>query len=751
MSSTNTFTSSGSFDSTISWRSPDDNIIGTNTLTGLVNTSCRSYGQTAFNSVPNNATTNYYESSITVTETADSGFVNTRTRYVCQSDQEFTIFTVGNVTDSRGFCIYPSRFATGANTVTWLGELSALYQRCGDITPWIPVNPCIQSSFGNPARTYQYIYPFNSSSGNLIYDITAPDVRASTTIAGLVQYNITILDTSSDTQTNIGAFSVTTAGAANAQVFQAASVSGSQSLTPNTQHLLIFSYENEGGAVGSGFDQIQPPIAILNISTFAGDFVCGEFTECINGSHSRVCVDQFGVLPDEIETESCFDVPAHTIDLGFESAVDFVPPDIYICQKDWTVLGCTDNLQTITSSFPINWTISADADLFTGDFRQNYIRITGDTSTVGTKSLQMNYIPPKPSEPINNGTGGTICGNKTIGDFPFVTTGLNQSMFVSINISFPSPFIQLRLDARKCSEQILQYDYTGDFLGINCGKRCYAPNCTGEPKGKYRVGVFDAQTLAGIVEFSDVAINSWTFHIIDLSNAGLLINHNYTIIIVVNPETDTGIFDPDSHCVYFDNFRVTITESALPECTTRCEGFDLLLANQNGDICFFTRIANSPSCAPDIDTAESFQNFEEVCIDTTLHFFNNDTGLWDQVEDSELCESLAAVTEEDINITTPLEDTASYIEFFDFLISPVFIYIIFSLIISGILSAGIARITKNGDGVFQVFGVTMMIFVLLGSLPGIAVIPIWISIAVIAVISLLIANKLGVLSVSGGG
>ena len=757
MSSTNTFTASSSFDSTISWRSPDDNIIGTSTLTGILNTSCLSYGQTSLKSISNNATTNYYESSITVTETADSGFVNTRSRYVCQSPNEFTLFTVSNVTDSRGFCVYPNRFATGTNAAAWITELSSLYQRCGDLTPWDSETSCIGSSLGVPTRTFQFIYPFNSSSGSLVFDITAPDVRATTQAGEFVFYNITILDVVSGTSTIIGSFSDSTGGAANTQVLETASISGSQSLTPNRQHLLIFSFENEGGVPGAGFDQVQPPIALLNISTFIGDFVCGEFGECINGSQSRVCVDQLEVLPDRIETRSCFDVPSDTIDLGFEAILDLIPRFIYTCQLDWTIVSCLPILETINARYPVNWTIFADSDS-TGTFRQNYIRISDDTSTVGTRSLQMNYIPPKLAEPVSDPGNAslTVCGNKTVGDFPFVTTGLNQSLFVSRNISFPSPFIQIRLDARKCAEPILQYDYSGGFFSI-CDiagvfrKVCYASNCSEEPKGNYRVGLFDAQTLEQIVEFSDVAINSWTSHIIDLSNAGLLINHNYTIIIVVNPETETGIFDPNSHCVYFDNFRVTITETALPECITRCEGLNLLLANQNGNLCFFTEITNSPACAPDQSTAESFQSFQSVCIDTTLHFFNNNTGLWDQTSNSNLCIEQEAAISDAENVTSPLDSTTDYIEFFDFIFSPIFIYIIFAMVVSGILSGGIARVTKNGDGVFNVFGVSMIIFFLLGSLPGIAVIPIWISIAVIAVISLLIAQKLRSFGFPGGG
>lgn len=462
-------------------------------------------------------------------------------------------------------------------------------------------------------------------------------------------------------------------------------------LVPNKDYFLFIGSRYFCDDFNFGVLNINHNYTSYNITLDAceTDFVCGNFSVCTDGVQTRTCIDQSVCnAPTRIEEQSCFDVPAHEIDLGFEAVVDIISPLIYTCQKDWTIIGCNDILDTISARFPVNWSVSADADLFTDAFRQNYIRISDVTSTVGTKSLQMNYIPPKPSEPINNGTGGTVCGNKTTGDFPFVTTGLNQSVFVSINISFPSPFIQLRLDARKCSEQLLQYDYTGDFLGINCGKRCYATNCSTEPKGNYRVGVFDAQTLEQIVEFTDVAINSWKSHILDLSNAGLVVNHNYTIIIVVNPQTETGVFDPDSHCVYFDNFRVTITERALPECTTVCEGLDLLLANQNNNICFFTEITNSPRCAPDQPTADAFQEFEDVCIGNTLHFFNNVTGLWDTTESSEFCEQLGEPAD------IPQTEVEAGEEIFNQILSFLGMKIFWALVICGLVF-GSAFVTSS--------------------------------------------------------
>ena len=760
MASTNTFASIVTFDSTITWRSPDASVLGFSTLSGIFNTSCLSYGQTSLKSVSRDGSSSIYEASWDVTHSAVSGFVNTQTRYTCDSPVETTTFKVTRDDDSRGECQWIIREINSDNHVAFITALENSYNRCGDLSSWLSIKPCanVTTAFAGLQRTTQYIYPINSSAtGNVNFSFTDASITMSVTGGTpTFDYYIDIINTETQTTTNV--HTTTDQATVDGVLFSIPDVTGTISLTPDSQYLWVVTFNKDvPGGFTSKVDAIDNPIMELEIFTFRPQYICGEFGECINATQSRVCVDQFGVAPDRIEVQSCFDVPAHEIDLGFEAIVDLFPPDIYICQLDWTIIGCPINLNTIPARFPVNWTISADAD-FSGTFRQNYIRISEDTATVGTKSLQMNYIPPKIVEPISDPGNAslTVCGNKTIGDFPFVTTGLNQTRFVAINVSFPTPFIQIRLDARKCSNPVLQYDYTGDIFSI-CDvlgvfrKVCYATNCTDEPGGNYRVGVFDAQTLEQIVEFTDTAINSWISHIIDLSNAGLLVNHNYTIILVVNPEIVPFIYDPQSHCVYFDNFRITVTEAALPECVTKCEGLDLFLATQNGDVCFFTQVTNSPQCAPDETTAEAFQDFETICIGTVLHFFNNVTGLWDLTTDSDICIAEQAAIEEGINITSPLPDTVSNIEFFSFIFSPIFLYIIFSLIVSGILSAGIARVTKNGDGTFQVFGVTMLIFVLLGSLPGIAVIPIWISVAIIAVISLLIAQKLRNFGFPGGG
>ncbi len=216
-----------------------------------------------------------------------------------------------------------------------------------------------------------------------------------------------------------------------------------------------------------------------------------------------------------------------------------------------------------------------------------------------------------------------------------------------------------------------------------------------------------------------------------------------------------NLLEPESDCVYFDNVQATLTETD-PPCITECDGFDLISSKLQGAVCISTLIENSKECAPDAEVSEAFENFEDICIDSTLFTFNNVTGEWEELGDNDICLEQIAEQEAADAATSALETPEEAFAFFEFMFSPLFIFFIMSMIISGILAGGLSK-ASNGGHVFEVFGVSMLIFILIGSLPGIGgvpgvgIIPIWISVAIVAVIALLIANKLKSLSVVGGG
>ncbi len=515
MSSRSTFTTAtGTFDSTITWKSPDANTLGFSTLTGLANTSCLSYGETSLKSVNTDATSGYYESSWDVTQSADTGYVNTMTRFICDSTTERTIFTIPNESDSRAQCPYGTRGATSNQRITWLNMLETNYNECGDVTGWSASGSCLLS-FGaictNCQKTAQYIYPFNSSAtGDVIYNITENIVQIEAGgQAVFITFNLDLINTETQTRTNL--FHRSTVGPTLSTNFNQAE--GTLSLLPDTEYLLVATFNTtKVGGVNYVFISFGPQID-LSIFTFRPDYVCGDFTECVNGTQSQVCVDSNGVAPDEIRTRSCFDVPFFVNILGFEKTIGgFFPDDVYVCQRGWDTFNCPQVLSTTPVAYPENWTVSSTKD-FDGVFRENYVEVTSKGgSTEGTKALRMWYIPPKDEEPIPDpaNTSLTVCGNLTTGRRPFIGHPFNESLFVATNLTFPAPNIQLRYDVRKCSEPPVQRDNTNTTWNLWCDgivippfnqilqrKKCYG-ECDIAPQGKYTVTMFDADTFENV-------------------------------------------------------------------------------------------------------------------------------------------------------------------------------------------------------------------------------------------------------------
>lgn len=899
----------GTFTFSNEWFSPDDILFATSTPTYPNDITCLTQG------IPSEDTSlnDFFESKTETLSTATSTDTWIRTTYNCTPDENLDVlYSNTAVLDSHGHFPYGYLENTGGYcTVGSPGAFPALSTRLNNAINYIidrydtecssqdleiaEIGGASSGSCGINrffATTFWYLVPFNSGSAGVVNISILEQIQRETGECSVtcITNNTFIYDTVLNSTTSIGISLPLTQNLV---------------LQRDRDYWLFIGTECVGGTGAAIPCTVDFNHTEYNISIFAYDpiFVCGEFSECQSGIQTRICEDINNLVPDLIETRACFDTPTFDLTLGFEETA-VTQDGVYICTKQF--FTCFDVLSTIDAEYPVNWTVFPDFD--DADIaRDNFIKMSSETSSVGSKSLKMWYIPPKINEPIPDGTS-TQCGNGSTGSFPEVQHPYNETLFVSQNVTFENPFAQIRYDVRKCNEPVLQYDYTGDLLGFNCGQMCYASACNDTPQGRYgvRISRLEGQMITSFPSFSffddsgnnetenvtdddidtfadfsssapgatvnsteniffngtflnftvnatgslDLCINDgateltrvsltsgatlFNFTVIlgnissptneinleqcippartvqmrlflirnevelmdseilfdyiaeapdtwdegqiihDLSNIGLQTGLNYTISLSINPENQ---FDPQTHCAYLDNFRVTFTEIALPECVSECivGSIDRRIArfsngqNGAGGICTFITQINSPDCIALQSERDEVENIllglgggditdNSTCIDSDndgisddLYIFDAIIGSSELIIDSEACLLLINQTLTELANTEPLPDTSSYIGFFDFIFSPIFIYVIFSLIISGILSAGIARVTKNGDGVFQVFGVTMMIFFFLGSLPGIAVIPIWISVAVIAVISLLIAQKLRQTGFSVGG
>ena len=259
MSSRNSFVSSTVFDSTLAWKSPDTNTLGTSTLPGISNTSCLSYGLTGLKSVNIDATSGYFETSWDISHSADSGFVNTKARFVCDSPNERTNFSVSNGSDSRGNCLYGERAATTNQRISFLNTLTTNYNECGDLTDWSASGDCILS-FGatctNCQKTAQYIYPINSSAiGDVVYNITENIVSVSSggqQVTTTFTFDLINIETQTITNIETRKIDITTSENFN-------QAEGTLSLNSNTLYLLVFTFNTtKSGGLDYSFisDQI---------------------------------------------------------------------------------------------------------------------------------------------------------------------------------------------------------------------------------------------------------------------------------------------------------------------------------------------------------------------------------------------------------------------------------------------------------------------------------------------------------------
>ena len=137
-------------------------------------------------------------------------------------------------------------------------------------------------------------------------------------------------------------------------------------------------------------------------------------------------------------------------------------------------------------------------------------------------------------------------------------------------------------------------------------------------------------TTSIILDYYDQATIEKQNKILDFSNLGLQTNHNYTIAIAVNPE---NVFDPNSHCIYLDDFSITFTDVELPDCESYCDGLTYYSAYfvETG-ICAFTIIPVSSNCITDPNVQQAIDDNKNFEFEDEFYVWNNQTGEWEIVD-----------------------------------------------------------------------------------------------------------------------
>jgi hypothetical protein len=763
MQSYNTFTTlAGTFDSVLAWYSPRGTEIGSSPLEGLSNTSCETWGSTSLKSISKNATSNIYETKIAYTQAASSGRVTTTTQYVCDvnSADYLAKFTVDRAGDSLNYCQYRARKTSGVGAkshTSWLNVLKNDYDACSDLTAWSYNHPACATTLsgsGGHDTTNQYIYPFNSSGGSINYAFTAPNVVINTGLSISGEYWIDLINVDDGTSTEIYTDNevATVPGTIDRTFFADDAVSGTIPLEKDTQYLWVITWEMDTSNTWD-LKVSEPPILKMEVYAYHSALSCGPYSECINGTKWRTCVDTNGIGPDEIQTAKCEVIVLENASFGFE---DFEDIQATICQADWNVqtalwglftgTSCVHNPLNITVSRPLNWTVIGDSQ----NVKRHFMDMSHEWATEGTRSLRIWTIPPKQNEISDD---GTVCQNQTTTpQVPSVRRAFsNTSLAVSFNVTFPATNMRLVFDTRKCLSQVEQYGDlvisipTGIFGQLNlttvCPKQCYGSSCETKPDASYLFNLIDSSgtSLTGH-QFIDISteLPRAESQELDLSTLGLTVGENYTIIFEVYNQDTQGT---TGNCIMIDNVRYDVLDQPFLSilngiCETDCDpsgNGDLIIARRlpNGG-CMTRRERNSKDCM-DPDIAAALQAGLSRCDPVRPNILlrvNNFTGLTTEIDcgpigcDFDHC--IIPEEEED----EPTYTTAEYLELAfsaPFLIS--------LAILIGMIVLTAAMKMQGESFIFILFGVGQFLFFL--SIEGVisiyvAVIEIFLGTAILA-------------------
>jgi hypothetical protein len=733
MESVNTFTAAAPFVSQLIYYSPDDTQLFLSITPAIQNTNCFSWGKTPLLSVSKNVTSGLYENSIIYTQSANGGYVTTGARYVCPSTSLWTNIIIGNGSDRDKNCPFRNRKASGGVTnlrTLWLSQLITNYNRCGNNINWLAAS-CTGTS--TPLVLYynaNYIFPLNGSGGQMNYSFSGAYIAVTPAGTGSASMDVDLINLDTGTYSLLGSSGLGASGG----TFP--TVSGTSPLSENGNYLIsvhIATTNTVGLTVGS----VYPPTMNLNIYTYHANYVCGAYSSCINGTQSRTCYDSNGIATPLIEPRICYVFPQQSIFLGFEQGdsanVWYCNERVYDlitgkCERSPYLSGTIPNQKTRV--LPKGWYRGGayinDTYGNTG-WIEDYVDVdisdyyAGDASTL-EGSLKLWYIPSKPYLPIWNGTGTNtvVCNSTSEGQIGSTyTRTLNQTFWVSQNITALSPYMTLSFRTKKCAAvmpQTLAYWPCTFSCGLfgNCansglcnstGDDYYTWNGCSQNNPKSTIGLrlrditlgADLALVAKTVVATDwVGVNSqfWEYNINDMN-----INHTYEISFSAPPVL--GVTDNDAYCVLVDdvniNFRSTSFSCAGSDCSSDVDYDGDGIADYtyvevtpiSGTACSVRTIPYDYRCVP-ANVSARVRNYLDWCDGTTQHHFNNETGLWETATNNPTCIAEQEAAAQQNSYTTPMTGDIVVNTVANLVAMPIF----FSFIISMGIGAYVAKEIK---------------------------------------------------------
>lgn len=651
------------YDIDLAFYSPDNITLATGSLENQGNHSCKFIGTAS----ETTSLDGYYEGRSDIIHTGTGGYVTLTNRYQCEESGYYFDIYVEPEKHNDSFINVPNRFGITASPPSYVSNATILtlanytvYDHCFS---YMAVNPFLSqtgtaSASGSYDRTVVTYYPFNTTTGTVHYRFDLGDASRSSVycLEACVGTNFIADATLWLYDVRAGTYNVLHHSQVDCEnTFRiSGNWSGILHLDENIEYMFIFAgrYDDDGAVFPCSrtWQLYEPFVFNMSIYVYLADWDCGAWSVCDGTIQTRTCIDLNGISPDRIEYRTCALGVVENATLGFEEYETV--NDVLKCIPQWLFYYCLYNIENISVDRPLNWTI-----LDPSYGKANFLRMTQEYATEGTRSLKMWQIPPKPGEVLTNAT----CGNLTTSFIPQLYQGVSNTSFsVSYNVTFPAENMQIGFDTKKCSSQEVQHtSLTGWFNLSLCDELCYADSCDTEPRGRYVFNVQDVSagtSVFGSPQYMD-ATTQTDSPLFDISGLGIEAGKTYNIVFALSHENPN---DATGNCVYIDNVHYQVTEEPISdfvgtECNSRCIGTTRYEATKTqAGSCFIVIRGFSPLCM-DEETAGKVENNENFCSDSiTLQSFNEKTGKYEAIECENTCVDDRCLTEEDVEISVIL-------------------------------------------------------------------------------------------------
>lgn len=620
-----------SFDYNLDYYSPDSIIRASVVLTAQSNFNCRDLGSVVTTTAGANGT---YESRIIAQSTTGTdGFGRLTSTYSCASVGDFlTINTSRTQFDTKGNIPNVLRlvYFDNPNVVFPLRDLL----RCTNesiltIPSVIPSADANYSSGGGSDTAHAYIYPFTTGfTGRVAIAVdTFQSIFKGAASNPKVRIEVVKMSTFANTtlvQDIVGSCTSCYDPAQNGQILNLTNFT----LSSNSLYYLVVNVNS--AAAANRFNTTAPKLVTIKVDARQPTFVCPAYSACLNGTQSRTCTDSTGQFPDQIQFQSCFDTGVfQELNLGFENA-NGTAFNTLECKKPPVsiFINCPATPQSLTLEIPLGWKAVYPETNDSGVMKPHEAMAfltSNDDPYAGFKSLEMNYYPPMRDTVTGGGvSGAATCSNATVAGFiPSVFTNNLTASMVSDSFSFPPTNPAISWAVKRATSPRLKTDgCIFDFFTPQCYTELGC-NSTTLPTGDYNVKLIEldisGQSAVNTLTFAMTAPTDWQVFTSDLNRSSLNASAKYRIAINLD---DSDVFTQIPNRVFFDDFKIiSLAQPLLANCTTTCDGADLIVATESNGICTTQRIVNESGCFDDFQESQqeqaNTQPFQPIDINGT--------------------------------------------------------------------------------------------------------------------------------------